>query len=251
MDHPYLIVAAIMTAAGLLGGWLNYVESEKEDGAATGQEDRGKEKGEKQSEEERGKGTSILQSLLAGLVASFMVPLFLNMISSGLLDSIRGKESTGGDPMKLFVLAGFCLVAAVYSKTFISNLSARMLNQLKSTKQELKQVKAKVDPMAAKQTEQDIQDIGSRAMAKQFAGESKEQKVLQALTDPRFTFRTVSGICKDTEIEQDELTKILYSLAERGLVKRIELQARGETKIRWALTEQGRAQLPQGMETTG
>src|SRR5437764_7659640 len=96
--EPYiLILILIMVGAGLLGGAVNYFLSQEID---PNQKYFGR-------------------SLWLGLAASFMVPLFLNMISSNLIDSIRGNAATPGDKSKLLVFAGFCIVAALSSRSFI------------------------------------------------------------------------------------------------------------------------------------
>jgi len=50
--------------------------------------------------------SSLLRSLVIGIGASFLVPLFLNMISS---DLMRQMDQDAG---KLLVFVGFCLIAA-------------------------------------------------------------------------------------------------------------------------------------------
>jgi hypothetical protein len=66
MNDPNKWLFAVMLLAGLVGGDLNYLRSRNEDA----------------------KSADAWQSLLGGVIASFLVPLFLNMISSSLLDTI-------------------------------------------------------------------------------------------------------------------------------------------------------------------
>ncbi len=112
MTHPYVWIAGTMLLTGLLGGSWNYLRGRKEDAETA----------------------SMWQSLAGGVIASLMVPLFLNMISSDLLDKIIGAAGNNGDPSKLLVFAGFCLVAAVSSKAFISTLSDRILSEAKAAR---------------------------------------------------------------------------------------------------------------------
>ena len=115
---PMLIV--VMLSAGTVGGLLNYYTSQSADPDHS----------------------SILKSIIAGICASFLVPLFLNMISSNLIDTIRGSANTSSDVSKLFVFAGFCLIAAISSSAFIRTLSDRVLAEAKAAKEEAKGSKA-------------------------------------------------------------------------------------------------------------
>src|SRR5437899_1806340 len=96
-------IVLVLFGSGVLGGVINYFITD------TNQE----------------KPLRWWQHVIVGIGAAFMVPLFLNMISSGLIDAIRGTEKIPADPAKLFVLAGFCLVAAVSARAFIRSISDR------------------------------------------------------------------------------------------------------------------------------
>ena len=60
------VIFLIITLSGLLGGWASYYLNKSEE-------------------------KSIKESLIFGVVASFIVPLFLNMISSNLLFEAQRK----------------------------------------------------------------------------------------------------------------------------------------------------------------
>ncbi len=67
------------------------------------------------------------------------------------------------------------------------------------------------------------------------------RKVLRALADRRFTFRTRTGISQDTGISKDVVNKVLDDLVTRGLARKVRVRIDGEPKIRWSLSERGRA----------
>jgi len=104
---------AAMLIAGLLGGLINdYLTREAQE-----------------NENDPNKGVppiSLPRSLLIGLGASMLVPLFLNMTSSNLIEEIRGGVNTPAQPYKLFVFTGFCLAAAISSRAFIRAMSDRL-----------------------------------------------------------------------------------------------------------------------------
>jgi hypothetical protein len=68
-----------------------------------------------------------LWSVLAGIGAAFLMPLFMRIISSTLLTSIVG---TGYSTEDVLVFAAFCLLAAISSKAFIQSLTDKVLQQV-------------------------------------------------------------------------------------------------------------------------
>ena len=211
----------IMVVAGFCGGGLNYLLSRRDNA----------------------ENAAIWQSLVGGVVASFMVPVFLNMISSNLVDSIKGIAPNAGDPSKLFVFAGFCLVAAVSSKAFINTLSHRILSEAKATREKVEQIKNEVDPIIAKETEKESPEPTplSVSVADRMALGENQKKVLKALANGRFTLRTRTGICKDTGLPREEVIKILEELETEDLARSAKVLVRGDLKTRWYATEEGRA----------
>jgi hypothetical protein len=221
MIPPNFWIFLIILLSGALGGVLNYLGA------------RGEEP----------KNAGFWQSLLGGIVASFMVPLFLNMISSNLIEAVRGTANNPGDLSKLFVLSGFCLVAGVSSRAFISTLSARVLRETKATRNEMQQMKREFEPIREKETEKEPQEILplSVSVADDMSIGENAKKVLKALADGRFTLRTRTGIANDTGIEKDAVNKTLDDLVEERLVRRVKVMVQGEPKARWYLSEKGRA----------
>jgi len=213
-----------MIAAGLLGGAVNHFLSQETN---PGQEYFGR-------------------SLWVGMAASFMVPLFLNMISSNLIDSIHGNATTPGDKSKLLVFAGFCLVAAISSRAFIRTLSDRVLREAKEAKETALQAKAEVadmqsaiEPIVAKETEAEAPSEISSASAVQTSLEADEKAILQVLADGRWTLRSLSGIAKEAKLEKNTAAQLLHGLGKKGLVG-MRISDKGP---RWFITETGRATI--------
>lgn len=223
MAHPYWILVLIMVVAGIAGGLLNHLLGKREDGTEIG----------------------MWQSLLASVVAAFMVPLFLNTISSNLVDSIVGTSSSPGNPSKLFIFAGFCLIAAVSAKAFVTTLSAKVLSEVKETRKEVEQVKGQLEPILEKETEKDASEIRalSRSLPDSMHLGEDSQRVLGALAEGKFTLRTRTGIAADTKIEKDTVNKIVEQLKDDGLVGSAKILRGGEPKTRWYVTPEGRSAL--------
>lgn len=247
MKYITITLILVMIVAGLLGGLINFY-------LVTGDVAAEGDKGKNGLKKSLSIGDNLIKSLIIGVGASFLVPLFLNMISSNLL------ESSKQDASKLLVFAGFCLIASISSKAFITTLSDRILNEAKAARVEAKeakkvveQVKPKVDALTAKETESfPSSDEEMIAAAKTPITLGKNEKgVLEALGNPKYTFRFRAGIANEKNIPLGEMDSILSELIEKkGLVART--LGRNNRELLY-LTENGRralAQLPGENKTT-
>ncbi len=204
--EPLWYIAAVMLASGVLGGLINFFITDPQD-------------------ERRMKWW---QHVVVGIGASFMVPLFLNMISGDLIDKIRGAGvQQPPDYSKLFVLAGFCLVAAVSSRAFIHTLSERILKEARSAKKEAREAKEQAtDAKAAVApfVEEDESSAESAVMTKSIeqldiaALNDEERAVLHAMISGKYSMRSISGISKDASLEKSRVNAVITSLMSKGLV---------------------------------
>lgn len=188
-DTHLIILILIMIVSGGFGGYLNYLhnfdtvvkdqedlsEKDQQDADRIEQEDAVKgdkegilEKNQKVSGEKDQKDTGVkfqkstseknkkdtgvkgkkveperFKYILLGIGAAFLVPAFLNMISSNLASSKDNND--------YLIFAGFCLIAAIFSKRFINTLGERILKEAVEAKrlgqknrQELKENKAEI-----------------------------------------------------------------------------------------------------------
>lgn len=219
--NPMTYILAVMLSAGLFGGLINYhLENSEQDSKR-----------------------NLWRSLIVGIGASFLVPLFLNMISSNLLDVIRGSSATPSDLSKLFVFAGFCLVASISSKAFITTISDRVLREARETrrevaaaKAELADVQAVIEPIIARETESDLPETQTVRLQATHVEHSPEQMVLNALIPGRWSLRSLSGLAKETAMDSLEVSRILDDLTQRGFVAR----RTSKNGPRWFITEDGR-----------
>ena len=114
LDSYMLIILLIMIAAGVLGGVANYFLRDRQ----------------QESSPQDWAKYSIL-----GVIAALTVPLFLNMISSNLLEAARTR------PVDFFVFAGFCLIYVVASRRVFENAANKLLGQVDQMKREMVQIK--------------------------------------------------------------------------------------------------------------
>ena len=227
ISKPMLLILTIIVIAGILGGFVNFLLAKPDDVPTP----------------------SKTRSVVIGLAASALVPLFLNMISSNLIDLIKS-----GDNMKLLVMFGFCLVAAISSTAFIRTLSDRVLSEAKQAKRNALEAKAEVSevhqaiqPIVDKETETDLPDepqTDRRAVGEPL---SAEEKLLRALADGQWALRTEKGLAKEIGIDRTEVARLLQELRSRGLVGRSHVRG-GERGTRWSITEPGRTALISGIE---
>ena len=118
IDIHLILILGIMVATGLLGGLANFFLNERDTGSPW-----------------RTAG----KHMVLGVVAALTVPLFLNMMSSHLLEATRLKSSD------LFVFAGFCLLYVVVSRRFFENIAARLIGQVEQVRREVKHLQASGD----------------------------------------------------------------------------------------------------------
>jgi hypothetical protein len=122
-----VVLLGIMVLGGLLGGWVSFLLEEK---PADGKPRWG-----------------WFRSLWVGLGASFLVPLFLHVLSSDLVKDILAgpaKYAPGVHDAKGLVFGGFCLLAAISARRFISTLTDSVMQMLKEVKAETKTLRKDV-----------------------------------------------------------------------------------------------------------
>jgi hypothetical protein len=196
--------------------------------------------------------------VIIGLGASFLVPLFLQMISSNLVESSKTNDKD------LLVFLGFCLIAAIFSRRFIETIGERILKQVaeaKQTAESAKEIaetsKEEVELLTSKSTEVDESETispdnetttttttSSTTTTTTEAPNSNREyrisqddaiKVLKALKDPLYTFRTLKGVTKDSNLDDETVVRIIKSMIRRDWVREI----RKDSKILYALSEIG------------
>ncbi len=207
-NQHILLLIIIMLLSGILGGLVNYLGVSKE-----------------QIQNEK---SPFWKRISAGLAASFSVPLFLNMISSSLISDSQTEI------LKLFVVAGFCIVASISSKAFIDSITKKLLNQVQEIDTAQKNLRDDVEPMIAKETEPTEEKI---AIAGRYELDDIDKEVLNALANPKWSMRSLGGILKQTKLKDIEAAYHLSKLCGQGLAKRNTKNG----KDWWWLTVEGRA----------
>lgn len=208
MTHIELI--GVMVAAGLLGGTINFALSRTE----------------------HSRCSDWFWSVVVGLGASLLVPLFLNTISSSLLSGLLSGTSGKAD---IYVFSGFCLLGAIASKAMIQTLSQRVLREAQEARKDVENLKEEIAPIVVKETEpEDVSRSGFKMEGYGYSGEEPEL-VIKSLGNSKYSRRTVGGIHKDTNVPLSKVTETLEWLEANGLA------VSSGTEIRyWGLTTKGR-----------
>jgi hypothetical protein len=213
MVNHIITLALIMLIAGSFGGFINYLLEVRDN----------KEK------------ASLLRSLVVGVGASYLVPLFLTMISSS-LTSFNEKE-----PEKYFVFAGFCLIAAISSSAFIRTVSDRILKKAEEAKQIAENVQKEFLPILDKETEIDTdEEIMRTSEANAESKEPVNEDILLALSTNKYTWRSLSGLSKELNIDKNVLREELEKLESNGYVNTKKSTKGGK---RWSITLSGKVKL--------
>jgi hypothetical protein len=208
--------------------------------------------------------------IVCGISAAIVVPLFLQTIQSDLMNKL------GQDRINYLVFAGFCLIAAFASRTFLDSLAKQALQtaneaeakskaaeekaenssaRTEALASDLESVKEEVKPVTEKFTEEPPEPIASvqestpsEIQPSDLVNEKGGQKniitgvdaegvkVLKALASPQYTFRTLEGLQTETGLSPQDVNSQLIWFKLCGFANQIKR----ENGMRWYLTAKGR-----------
>lgn len=197
-DSTYAwLLLVIIVLAGVVGGTASYFLSESED-------------------------KTPVKSIVIGVVASFIVPVFLNMISSNLLIEAQQKID------KIFIFTGFCVLAAVFSRNFLENVYNKVIQQVGNLEKKVED--AVVEP-STPDNEVSADLLSNSGLTPQ------QYKVLRELTSGKFTYRTLSGLRNDSGLDRANFEIVINELIAKSLVN---AKPNKENKTRYSISTQGR-----------
>jgi hypothetical protein len=202
---------------------------------------------------------SFARHMMLGLAASLVVPLFLNTISSSLVDdAIKGGEGAKGS---LLVIMGFCIIAAVSSQRFIGSLTDSVIRDFRRDLQrkeeeiseakegvaevrqgiaEAKDIAVEAKDLASTETEPETDDsesVGTRNKITMYSVDGlseEENRVISAIKSMTYKSRASRGIARDLDMIESDVIDILGRLAAKGVAIK-----KGTPKnfVRWSLTD--------------
>ena len=149
-----------MILIGGFGGFLNYLHNFDTE------------------ETEHGK-YSKFKYMFLGMGAALLVPAFLKMIAS---DLVENQESFNS--INYLIFAGFCLVAAIFSRRFINTVGEKILEAAKKAEKTSKETKMQMESTKVElsSTQERIEDVKLAVSLKNIKKDSSEKSHNQALT---------------------------------------------------------------------
>jgi len=235
LNH-YLVIIIIIILSGLLGGFGNYLilPNHKNE----------KDKSTTNNSETRLDTNLFTRSIVLGIIASCMVPLFLKTISSNLLEI--PPDTTSDEVIfnpNYFVLTGFCLLAAVLSKQFIESLydkvmkaqadAAKAVNKAEEADKKVKNVEASLTETDTDNAADDDPAAGAAAglpIAHHIP--TLEERILSSIEDSKYIWRSGSGIAKNLNMKKTEVMGAIQNLLDEG---KLEKKINSEGQLRYKL----------------
>lgn len=217
-DGYMLLIMLIMVVAGLLGGVANSFLSERS--ADAGRRDW-------------------LRYPALGVIAALTVPLFLNMISSNLLEAARSR------PVDIFVFAGFCLIYVVASRRLFENVANKLLFQVDQVRREVAQIRQQrreiYPPLreeAAPPAEAGV--AAPRGEPVREALSYNDIEILRAIGEENFVYGNLTGLAEKTGLARDLVSLRLTVLKNIGV---IETRINEKSVLHWYVSPKGKQML--------
>ena len=219
LDGYMLIILLIMIVAGVLGGIANFFLSDRS--GDSGRREWGK-------------------YIILGVISALTVPLFLNMLSSNLLEAARTR------PVDFFVFAGFCLIYVVASRRVFENAANRLLGPMDQMKREMSQIRQSNHEAALAASREDVvvaHEMPQPAAKPEAARESlsyNDVEILRALSEESYVYGNLVGITDKTGLARDLVSARLTVLKSLGL---IETRINDKNVLHWYVAPKGKQML--------
>lgn len=215
LDTHMMTILAIMILAGILGGAANYFLSERSSDAG---------------------GKDWIKYPIFGMVAALTVPLFLNMISSTLLEGARTR------PVDFYVFAGFCLIYVIASRRLFENLAQRLLGQMEQVRRDVVQLRNKPEEaasnVAARGSESETRKV--REIDPREVLSYSDVEILRALAEESFVYGNLAAICEKTGLQREFVSQRLAVLKSLAV---IETRINDKNVLHWFVSQRGKAVL--------
>jgi hypothetical protein len=220
LDGYMLIILAIMVVAGILGGVANYFLGDRQGDAIR---------------------FEWVKYPILGVISALTVPLFLNMISSNLLEAARTR------PVDFFVFAGFCLIYVVASRRVFENAADRLLGQMESMKREMSRMKQppqETRPQPAREEPSPVIEAPPAVTPKpEITRESlsyNDVEILRALSEESYVYGNLAGLTDKTGLARDLVSARLTILKSLGI---IETRINEKNVLHWFVSPKGKQLL--------
>ena len=217
LDGYMLIILGIMVLAGILGGVANFFLSDRQGELVP---------------------RDWIKYSVLGVIAALTVPLFLNMISSNLLEAARTR------PVDFFVFAGFCLIYVVASRRVFENAANKLLSQLDQVKRDvshLKQQKHEAPPSAPVREEAPVMvEAAAKSEPAKEVLSYNDVEILRAIAEENYVYGNLAGLTDKTGLGRDLVSNRLTVLKSLGI---IETRISDKNVLHWYVSPRGKQTL--------
>jgi len=188
--YNIILVLVGMLGSGALGGAANYMLLYKDDPEYA----------------------KCSRSFVLAVVAAFLSPLFLKTVFSDVVDRITTIRYGSGVPFEFFIFISFCLLLAVFSRTFAETVAKRLAAEVEKARRESQeaQTRAALAEERASETEPILRQVieerteplpesvrnGIPPALQDLPGDHVDQELLKALLEGRYAYRTVPSVLR-------------------------------------------------------
>lgn len=149
----------------------------------------------------------LLKDMIIGIGSSFLVPLFLYMISSDLINKLESLDTD------VLVFAGICLLFSISAKPIIENLSNQLLIRLEKKQESTENLLYK---MLESRLEPDVNAESNKMSGSEVLNNPDYTKVVNMIGKSNNDYITLQGIEKDSGVCNIE--SILEALISQEIV---------------------------------
>lgn len=220
MSSHFFILVSVIMMTGIFGGLVNYFLLLQKDADIV----------------------SLPRSIVLGAAAAFLVPVILFLVGSELL------LQSQFEPSYLILLASICLIAALLSRFFVLSTSDQLEHLARDAREritrlehQLISLQQSLSPIFYSETESQELQLAVETLPQSDDFDITTTNVLQQLNTGAQIFRSVTGICLQSELNESAVNKSLHVLRQHGLANRIM----GEHGLRWHVTPLGQRYLQQ------
>lgn len=186
----------------------------------------------------------LIRFIMLGIFVTFLVPFVLSVFGSSLI------VESEGDPANLLNYVAICLAVAISPRFFMGNVSENVLAEARSTNDrvdmlqyQLRQLQEELLPLIDTETEDDaLVDLSSDAASSPEELDVTSSKVLKTLGCGRFIYRSLAGLCREADTDENTMAKTLGFLTLKSLAGKVG----GRKGVRWYITERGRRLIEMG-----
>lgn len=215
LDSHMLLIFSIMVLAGVLGGLANYFLSDRQ------AELRPRE---------------WLKYPLLGVVAALTVPLFLNMLSSTLLEGARTK------PVEFYTFAGFCLIYVVASRRLFENVAQKLMGQMEQVKRDMNHLKQRREEAMAMPVKEEKAEAAPEPKPEppRESLSYNDIEILRALNEEAMVYGNLATLCDKTGLARDLVSQRLTVMKSMGV---IETRINEKNVLHWFVSAKGKQVL--------